>query len=65
MLGAFLLNIKKIIYLSDKKKYFRSIVFYSSAAFLDLLALTFVAPLIEIITQTKSKPNNLYLQGFH
>lgn len=57
MLGTFLLNIKKIIYLSDKKKYFRSIVFYSSAAFLDLLALTFVAPLIEIITQTKSKTN--------
>ena len=57
MLGAFHLNIKKIIYLSDKKKYSRSILFYSSAAFLDLLALTFVAPLIEIITQTKSKTN--------
>ena len=53
MLGAFHLNIK-IIYLSDKKNTLRSILFYSSAA-LDLLALTFVAPLIEIITQTKSK----------
>ena len=75
MLGAFHLNIKKIIFFSDKKKYSRSILFYSSAAFLDLLALTFVAPLIEIITQTKSKtniwsnlidlsnPNAIYLVG--
>ena len=75
MFDIFFLNLKKIIYLSDKKKYFKSIIFYSSAAFLDLLALTFVAPLIEIITQTKSKtniwnnlidlsnPNSIYVVG--
>lgn len=57
MLDIFFLNFRKIIYLTEKKKYFRSIIFYSSAAFLDLLALSFVAPLIEIITQTKSKTN--------
>jgi ATP-binding cassette, subfamily B, bacterial PglK len=57
MLDIFFLNLRKIIYLTDKKKYYKSIIFYSSAAFLDLLALSFVAPLIEIITQTKSKTN--------